>query len=139
MGLAPKNGGEPVVIEIDGDEYTLKSALGWYDMQRVSEVKGVVMHVSMSDARTGRFFAGSDDKMVPITMDGMEDATLSKLGAWLTAWSHVEDGKPVPLTKENIKRLPPRHVARLSREIARLEKETRGPVADSPLASLPNA
>lgn len=137
MPLIPRDNGGEVEVEIDGDVYWLKRYLNWWELEQCNSSKGIAMHMKMSDAMTGRF-AANGDALVPITIDNTEGVKLRKLQIWIKRWSHVEAGRAVPLTVENIKRIDPRHVARLEREIARLEKDQRGPAADSPLASSAN-
>lgn len=137
MPLIQKNV-DLIEVTIDGDTYWLKSALGWYDAQSAGLQRGIVLHVKTGDAKRGRFFTGGDDSLVPITLDGMEDATLDRLALWLEKWSHEENGKPVPLTRENIKRMEERHAQRLLRRIDQLEQGVRGPDPDSPLGTPPN-
>jgi hypothetical protein len=139
MPLAPKKQDDLKHVEIDGDEYWLKTVLGWFDVHRAGAQKGIVLHVPTGDAKRGRFFTGDDSKLMPVTLDGMEDALLDRLHLWLAKWSHEEDGKPVPLTKDNIKRMEERHVNKLMRVIEQLERGQRGPTADSPLEQPPSA
>ena len=132
MPLIPRDHGGEVPVEIDGDTYWLKRYLSWWELENCSDAKGISLHMRMQDAVSGRLDAHGDN-LVPITVDNLEGVKLRKLQTWIKRWSHDD-----ALTLDNIKRMPQRHVTRIEREIARLEKDQRGPSADSPLASSPN-
>lgn len=122
---------------IDGDVYVLKRWLGWWDMARASETKGITIHVRGRDINSGRIGQFDPDELVPVTMDASEDAMLRKLRIWLLRWSHAE-----PITESNLKLIPPRHFARLVRRIRQLESDQEQAITetttDSPLADSSN-
>lgn len=128
MGGLVKEHGE-VEVEIDGAVYTLKRWLGWWDLTRASETKGVTIHVRGRELSNGNIGNWEPDELVPVTMDASEDALLRKLRTFLLRWSHDD-----PITDRTLKLIPPRHFNRLIREIRRLENDQGGPSDDGPLA-----
>lgn len=112
----------------DGDWYELRTQLGWYYRNQLSDGAGISIHLPWSTVKDGEIrLAGSEH--VPVTMDGMPDVQLNRLLVYVAAWSHRE-----PITEKTIKRVPPAHAKRLLARIAQLEKEQDGPTEDSPLA-----
>lgn len=124
-GLAARDGGADVVVEIDGAQYVLRSEVGFYAREQASVQHGYVIRVPFGDVAGGQI---APDKLVEVSLERQGAVVLKKLWVWLKSWSHKE-----PLTEETLKRLLPSHAKVLLRKIGELERENRGPSEDSPL------
>lgn len=108
----PLVGDETVRVEIDGDWYEIKTALGWYEQKKTGMAEAVTLGVPTAVVDKGKLEAG-DVFQVKI---GTADVILRKLQLYLVGWSHS-----APRNEENIKRIPPAHVDAILGKIKELE------------------
>jgi hypothetical protein len=118
-------------VEIDGDWYDLRKALGHFHRTMVSQVGAVTLHLRGRDVRdASKDFIIADNDTVAATLENTAENNNLRLYAYIRAWSH-----PEPVSKDNCKRIPPAHAAALLREITQLQRHQDGPKDSDPLAS----
>lgn len=112
---------ETVVEEIDGDSYTLRRQIGFFEASQIKSASLKVRTVEVRD-ENGR----GRQKPLEVVSD-LAAGSIAKLQAWLVAWSYDE-----PLIEENIKRLHPKHGDRLLDRIKELEAAQPQPFRGQP-------
>lgn len=135
MGLIDERhvGTETVEFE-DGSWYELRKELGWYHRSMVSDMTGIVINIPGSKLREGDDIIADDDT-IPATLQQLPDVQLMRLEAYLKSWSHTDaDGRHIRITRNSIKRVPPKHARRLLDRIAELQAIQDGPQDGDPLA-----
>lgn len=95
-------------VEIDGDTYTLRRFLGFYE--------AVQMDQSAFTFRFPTGWSGEGTDSVEAVPNHAE-RKFARIKAYLIGWTYAE-----PITDDNIKRIPLAHADKLLEEIAALEK-----------------
>jgi len=128
MPLIPRDGGPTVDIEVDGDIYTLKTMLSFYEREQISS-RAMKMQIPYGRVKETDI---KEDDVVDVVLDTAE-LKHKKISLWLRRWSHDE-----PCNSNSIRRLPLHHAEAILKKIQELEKVLDGVKENSPLEKSSN-
>lgn len=128
MPLVPRTVGTETLTMPDGDQYTIKTLLSWFEREQSAPING--FKLQMPYGKTKKEL--QDDEMVDVVPNTAQ-AQLRKLALYLVGWSH-----PEPCSSEYMRRIPKDHFDRIIERIEQLEEIQDGPAATSEVGKSSN-